>query len=438
MGTASIPAGFFSSRPPTAALDENQKNTTKNEVVSGATATAEATAPPLSAGMIQQPKMPSPPPPPPRVSQPFLSEGHTAGGAQAVLPKWAGSAVDAAEGREVEAVSLSPLNLFKVTFRSLAAWYQTNKGIHAPGGTKGPTSAREQQHQSPGGFASSLFPSAVAAEGNLTGMADNAGGASNAAGVPQLANDADSDANANSITPDMITPDGGVGASAAVAAAAAAAAGGDIFAGMPAPTGQESPALPIAPGTGSVGVGANVTASAGVGAGVGAGAGASAAAGGGSSAWAGGANAAMAAFLNESNIIPPLPPPPQLPHASDSNNDEGSTITPAYAGGVVGATTFGTVGTRVAATEEKRSSLPVDGANGSRAGLVWEHQILPTYPSGSLRVRPSAAGKSFHTILHRFFAAMVSRWRRCDAEGERERGEDNVGRLAAPRHMLLS
>lgn len=84
-------------------------------------------------------------------------------------------------------------------------------------------------------------------------------------------------------------------------------------------------------------------------------------------AWNGGANAAMAAFLN---------------------------VTGGGGGGV-----------GVGAGGGQGGSPGPTAPQGSVKG--WELEAMPMYPSGCLQLWPAPAGRSFHTIMHRFFGAMV-------------------------------
>ncbi|CAB1102462.1 unnamed protein product [Ectocarpus sp. CCAP 1310/34] len=111
--------------------------------------------------------------------------------------------------------------------------------------------------------------------------------------------------------------------------------------------------------------------------------------------WSGsGANATMWEFLNEANnaaaaaaaATAGTPPPPG---GASGNSHRGAA--------------------------SLWSALATATVDGRRA--AWEHEELPTFPGGVLRVRPPAAGRSFHIILHRFFAAMVREACNCEERG---------------------
>ncbi|CAN0306183.1 unnamed protein product, partial [Ectocarpus sp. 13 AM-2016] len=113
--------------------------------------------------------------------------------------------------------------------------------------------------------------------------------------------------------------------------------------------------------------------------------------------WSGsGANATMWEFLNEANNAMPAaaaaaatggtPPPPG--GASDNTHRGAASVW---------------------------SALATATVDGTRA--AWKHEELPTFRGGVLRVRPPAAGRSFHIILHRFFAAMVREACNCEERG---------------------
>lgn len=130
-------------------------------------------------------------------------------------------------------------------------------------------------------------------------------------------------------------------------------------------------------------------------AGVGAaGAGSSASDGGGGGG--GGANAAMSAFLNDPRI---------RALAASHGGNRGASAGRGMSAGVELATAAASA---VAVGKSSR--------NIRRSG--WARETLPMFPRGCLRVRPARAGRSFHTILHRFFAAMVRRTGRSDADAD--------------------
>ncbi|CAM9965233.1 unnamed protein product, partial [Laminaria digitata] len=141
---------------------------------------------------------------------------------------------------------------------------------------------------------------------------------------------------------------------------------------------------------------------AGAGAAGGAGAGSATSTGGGG----GGANAAMAAFLNDPDMV-------ELAASRDANGGGGSD---SRGGGWHGRGASGTGG----ASAGGRTSARVEAAvgksarHGKRSASRWKHETLPMFPRGRLRVRPARAGRSFHTIMHRFFAAMIREACICD------------------------
>ncbi|CAM9510809.1 unnamed protein product, partial [Ectocarpus sp. 8 AP-2014] len=116
--------------------------------------------------------------------------------------------------------------------------------------------------------------------------------------------------------------------------------------------------------------------------------------------WAGsGANATMWEFLNEANNA--------VPAAAAAATATATGGTPPPPGGASDDSHRGAA--------SLWSALATATVDGTRA--AWEHEELPTFPGSVLRVRPPAAGRSFHIILHRFFAAMVREACNCEERG---------------------
>lgn len=135
----------------------------------------------------------------------------------------------------------------------------------------------------------------------------------------------------------------------------------------------------------------------------------------------GGANAAMHAFLNRSDSVTQnAVGASQVARAASQcvgSFPEGSVIdadSSVAAGGDLGLPGLAALGpsqrfdgTKAGTASRGDGSEPVSSINFVLRGL-WEWAPLPMFPRGELHLRPVPPRRSFHVVMHRFFAAMVS------------------------------
>lgn len=126
--------------------------------------------------------------------------------------------------------------------------------------------------------------------------------------------------------------------------------------------------------------------------------------------WTGGANAAMAAFLNESNTAATA-----VAVSADVTSADIDVHVSVAGRHTLGAGADGVeVGWSRAGREGARRPLEVLAERKSGLGNC---DLLPIFGGGTFELRRGAPGRSFHSILHRFFAAMVGFFGRGDSSG---------------------
>lgn len=423
--------------------------------------------------MVQTPPLPPPPLPPARVPQPFTSPprrrpaaGGGAGDVAGVhsISRTDGvasstSGGDGGDDNDMRAV-LSPLSLFQVTFRSLILWYHIREkrtsstkhgALGAPVPAVGGDKTAGASPASVGAGASSASQSFTAggsldigselgADGSGAGAGSSGGGnRESALGGLEAMDDGEQttaagrgenfqengpgngsdweqqevDLSPMGLEAAMGTPEFELVETelAALTAGGVTTAVGGGGRGEGSMTGNEE----------SQGLGLSPVAAA-----------AAAAAG-----WTGGANAAMAAFLNESNtngvmaaflnesnimaaaagitgaevLGAPAGPGEAESRAAGATNAAGAADAPG-AQGVLGSgrASGERMGRRLfgLAAWRERGRKRDGGSGGGASGPVGQHDVLPMFGGGVFELRRESPGRSFHTIMHRFFAAMVS------------------------------